>query len=114
MPGEEILQIPVHVVQADRIDRGHHHATGNFLMQLANFIFQLVVMLHDLPHAVVVSLPLGSQNERASRAIDQLHVEPLFQLMDHLARSRLRDAILVGCPRETTPSDNIAEYFERL
>ena len=33
---EELLQIAVHVVQADRIDRGHAHPAGHFFVQRAD------------------------------------------------------------------------------
>jgi hypothetical protein len=38
----------------------------------------------------------------------------LFELMDHLAGPRLRNAILIGGAGETPLADDVAEDFERL
>ena len=68
---EKLLQITVHVVQSDRIDRHHPHPAGNFFVQRAHLVFQRVVALHQLATAFVVGFALGREHEGSFRAIDR-------------------------------------------
>ncbi len=112
MLGGEPLHERAHVMQADRVDRGHDQAAGLGVVQRADFFFQLLVPLHDLPAAVVEALALGGQIEGSLRAIEELDLQPLFNRLDDLAAVRLRNVVVVGGAREAPPVDHVAEDFE--
>ena len=111
---EKLLQVAVHQVQADRIDRHHADPAGHLLVQRADLIFQGVVALDQLATAFVIRLPLGSEHERAFGAVDQLDAQPLLQLVHDLAGPRLGNAVLVGGPREAPPADDVAKHLQDL
>ena len=56
----------------------------------------------------------GTYQFQVDGPIDQLDAEVLFQLMDKLAGSRLRNAVFISGAGETPAADDVAKDFERL
>ena len=97
--------------QADRVDRRHGEPRDDRFVQRADFALQVVVPLHDHAGAFVKLVPFGREHERPLRAVDQLHAQPLFQLMHDLAGVRLRNAVELGGTRKAAMVDDVAERF---
>ena len=66
----ETLHEPVHVRQANRINRGHANAAGDFFMQRADFFFQGKVPLHQFATAFVIDFAFRGQHEGSLSAVD--------------------------------------------
>lgn len=109
---QKLLQVSAHMVQPDRVDRDHAHAAGNLLVQGPHLVLKRNVALHQFTAAFVIRFPLGSQHEGPLRAIDELHAQTAFQLVHHLAGTRLRNAVFFGRAREASPADDIAKNLQ--
>ena len=99
-------------MEADGIDRGHAHPSGDLLMKRPDLVLEGVIAGDQLAAAVEEHLPFARRHQRPLRPFDQCDAEPVLELTDHLAGAGLRNLIVLGGAGKAPPDDNVAEYFE--
>ena len=104
------------MVEPDRVNRGHSDRSHDrvFVLERLDTVFELEVAIDQVLAALVIHLALRREHQRTLGTIDQLHPQPHLELVDGLARRRLRDPVFRGPPRKTRPPHDVTENLQRL
>jgi hypothetical protein len=110
----ERLHVAAHVVESDRVDRGHADAALDALPRGGELRPGLVELRQESPAGLVEPSSFRGRLERPAGAVQELNVEVRLELLDRLARRGLGDPAQCAAARDAAEAHHVAVELQCL
>ena len=107
-----MVDIRVHLEQADGVNGGHSELSGNPPRNFLNLCFKAFETGQQLATSFKIPLPGWSESQWSVASVDQLKSQLLFEMRHSLTDGRLGDPTSIRRLRKATALCDFAEEFE--